>query len=59
MKYKGTDLTTGKWIFGNIFKHGEQRFILQSNGRVNEVKPESITEVSEKDYYNYLQYITY
>lgn len=57
MKYKGIDLTTGKWVYGFIFKHGEQRFILQSNGHVNEVDPETLSEVSAHDWDNYLQYI--
>ena len=57
MKYKGIDLITGQWVYGFIFKHGDQRFILQRNGHVNEVKPESIVEVSAYDWDTYLQYI--
>lgn len=40
-KYKGKSLITGKTVTGEIFEHGEHRFIMADN-RVTEVIPESV-----------------
>ena len=48
--YKGINIVTGKWAYGDIFVHGNQRFILQLDGYVSEVIPDSISVSSEKEY---------
>lgn len=40
--YKGIDIITGKWVYGDIYPHGAQRFILNVDGYINEVRPDSI-----------------
>lgn len=40
--YKGINIITGEWVYGEIFPHGKQRFILQLNGYVSEVVPDSV-----------------
>lgn len=40
--YKGIDTTTGKWVYGEIYPHNEQRFILSVDGYIHEVRPDTI-----------------
>ena len=40
--YKGIDTTTGEWIYGEIYPHYEQRFILSVDGYIHEVIPDTI-----------------
>ncbi len=44
MIYKGINIVTGKWVYGELFVHGNQRFILMINGYVSEVIPESVVK---------------
>lgn len=43
--YKGIDKTTGEWVYGVIFPHGSQRFILSVDGFIHEVCPDTIIRV--------------
>lgn len=39
--FRGKSLVTKEWVFGDLFQHGEQRFIM-AEGRNTEVDPESV-----------------
>lgn len=49
MIYSGTNLITGETIQGELFKHGEQRFIRYAN-RVAEVLPETVKATGKCQY---------
>lgn len=49
MIYSGTNLITGETIQGELFKHGEQRFICYAN-RVAEVIPETVKATGKCQY---------
>ena len=39
--FRGKSLVTKEWVFGDLFQHGEQRFIM-TGGHNIEVAPESV-----------------
>lgn len=41
--FRGKSLVTKEWVFGDLFQHGEQRFIM-TGGHNIEVDPESVGE---------------
>ena len=47
--YKGIDTTTGKWVYGEIYPHNEQRFILSVDGYIHEVRPDTIIVCADEE----------
>lgn len=41
--FRGKSLITHEWIYGDLFQHGEQRFIM-AEGKNTEVEPETVGE---------------
>lgn len=41
IKFRGKSIVTGEWCFGDLFHHGEQKFIM-ANNRNTEVDPETV-----------------
>ena len=41
IKFRGKSIVTGEWCFGDLFQHGDQKFIM-ANNRNTEVDPETV-----------------
>ena len=47
--YKGVNIVTKQYVYGLIYPHYNQRFILGVDGRIYEVEPDSIIVCSEEE----------
>lgn len=47
--YKGINIVTKKYVYGQIYPHYNQRFILGIDGHIYEVDPDSIIVCSDEE----------
>lgn len=46
MNFRGKNIVTGEWAYGDLYQHKEQTFIMEHNGRASEVLRETVGQTS-------------